>query len=308
MPTTVAMSEYHVPVLLQESIDALNLQANGVYVDVTFGGGGHSTELLNQLEGGRLIAFDRDDNTHENRIDDERITYVDHDYRWISNFLEYNQAVPVNGILADLGVSSHQFNTAERGFSFRWESELDMRMDRDIQQTAADVLNQYPERQLQTIFAHYGEVKNARTLAGAIVTNRKLSPFKTTGQLLDILDKTAHKSDKKSKYYSQVFQALRIEVNEELKSLELFLESVPDTLAPGGRLAVITYHSLEDRLVKNFINKGNLKGIEEKDLYGRVIKALDTVNRKPIVPSAKEIEENPRSRSAKLRIAEKPHE
>lgn len=308
MPTTVAMSEYHVPVLLQESIDALNLQANGVYVDVTFGGGGHSTELLNQLEGGRLIAFDRDDNTHENRIDDERITYVDHDYRWISNFLEYNQAVPVNGILADLGVSSHQFNTAERGFSFRWESELDMRMDRDIQQTAADVLNQYPERQLQTIFAHYGEVKNARTLAGAIVTNRKLSPFKTTGQLLDILDKTVHKSDKKSKYYSQVFQALRIEVNEELKSLELFLESVPDTLAPGGRLAVITYHSLEDRLVKNFINKGNLKGIEEKDLYGRVIKALDTVNRKPIVPSAKEIEENPRSRSAKLRIAEKPHE
>jgi len=308
MVKTVVMSDYHVPVLLHESIEALNLQANGVYVDVTFGGGGHSTELLNQLEGGRLIAFDRDDNTHDNRIADDRITYVDHDYRWISNFLEYYQAVPVNGILADLGVSSHQFNTAERGFSFRWESDLDMRMDRDIQQTAADVLNQYPERQLQTIFAHYGEVKNARTLAQAIVSNRKLRPFKTTGQLLEILDKTAHKSDKKNKYYSQVFQALRIEVNEELKSLELFLESVPDALAPGGRLAVITYHSLEDRLVKNFINKGNLKGTEEKDLYGRVIKALDTVNRKPIVPSVREIEENPRSRSAKLRIAEKPHE
>lgn len=302
------MSNYHVPVLLQESIEALKLQANGVYVDVTFGGGGHSSELLRQLEGGQLIAFDRDDNTHQNRLNDERITYVDHDYRWLQNFLEYHNAAPVNGILADLGVSSHQFNTAERGFSFRWDADLDMRMDRDLSLTAADVLNQYSEKDLQRIFTRYGEVKNARTLTDAVTNTRKFKSFKTTGQLIEVLDKTAHKSDKKNKYYSQVFQALRIEVNEELKSLELFLEATPAVLAPGGRLAVITYHSLEDRLVKNFINKGNLKGTEERDLYGRVLKPLDTVNRKPILPSSTEIEENPRSRSAKLRIAEKPHE
>lgn len=308
MGTIATMSEYHVPVLLQESIEALNLQANGVYVDATFGGGGHAAELLKQLEGGELFAFDRDDNTHDNRIEDERISYVDHDYRWIQNFLEYHQAAPVNGILADLGVSSHQFNTADRGFSFRYDSALDMRMDRDLPLTAADVLNQYSERNLQTILTRYGEVKNAKTLATTIVATRKFKAFNTTGQLIEVLDKTAHKSDKKNKYYSQVFQALRIEVNEELKSLELFLEAIPSVLAPGGRLAVITYHSLEDRLVKNFINKGNLKGIEEKDLYGRLLKPLDTVNRKPILPGETEIAENPRSRSAKLRIAEKPHE
>jgi len=303
------MSEYHTPVLLHESIEGLNIIPNGTYVDVTFGGGGHSALILEHLNNdGRLIAFDRDNEALENRINDKRITYVNHDYRWLRNFLEYYQAVPVNGILADLGVSSHQFDTAERGFSFRWEADLDMRMDGNIEQSAADVLNEFPESALQSIFTTYGEVKNARSLAQAIISARKLQAFKTTGDLLAVLDKVMHKSDKRNKYYSQVFQALRIEVNQELKSLELFLEQSPAVLAPGGRLVVITYHSLEDRLAKNFINKGNFKGKEEKDLYGRPIKPLETVNRKPILPGEIEIEENPRSRSAKLRIAQKPHE
>ena len=302
------MSKYHTPVLYQECLNALNIQPAGTYVDVTFGGGGHSKGILERLENGRLIAFDRDAEAEDNLLKDPRFTLVGHDYRWITNFLGYNTAVPVNGILADLGVSSHQFDTGERGFSFRQDTPIDMRMDQDIEQTAADVLNNYPSATLQTVFTHYGEIKNARTLAEAVVAERQRAPFKTTGDLIALLERIMFKRDKRNKYFSQVFQALRIEVNDELRSLEVLLEQSADLLAPGGRLVVITYHSLEDRLVKNFINKGNLAGKEEKDLYGQLLKPLLTVNRKPILPSEEELAMNPRARSAKLRIAERPHE
>lgn len=302
------MSKYHTPVLYQESLDGLNIQPNGTYVDVTFGGGGHSRGILEQLDNGKLIGFDRDAQAEDNFLEDPRFTLVNHDYRWITNFLAYNTAVPVNGILADLGVSSHQFDAGERGFSFRQDTPIDMRMDQDIEQTAGDVLNQYPSSTLQTIFTQYGEIKNAKTLAEAVVTERQRTPFKTTGDLIALLERVMFKRDKRNKYFSQVFQALRIEVNDELRSLEVLLEKSADLLAPGGRLVVITYHSLEDRLVKNFINKGNLTGKEEKDLYGQLLKPLLTVNRKPIVAPEEELAVNPRARSAKLRIAEKPHE
>lgn len=294
--------------LYQECLDGLNIDPNGTYVDVTFGGGGHSKGILEQLTEGRLIAFDRDAEAEENLLTDPRFTLVKHDYRWITNFLGYNTAVPVNGILADLGVSSHQFDTGERGFSFRQDAPIDMRMDQDIDLTAADVLNEYPSALLQTIFTRYGEIKNAKTLADAVISERQRAPFKTTGDLTNLLEKVMFKRDKRNKYFSQVFQALRIEVNDELRSLEVLLEESANLLAPGGRLVVITYHSLEDRLVKNYMNKGNLKGQEEKDLFGQLVKPLLTVNRKPILASEEELAVNPRARSAKLRIAEKPHE
>ncbi|MBI1184218.1 16S rRNA (cytosine(1402)-N(4))-methyltransferase RsmH [bacterium] len=300
------MTKYHIPVLYHQCLDALDIKADGTYVDITFGGGGHSRGILDHLgPKGRLIAFDRDADAAENGIDDARFTLVHHDYQWITNFLEYNTAVPVHGILADLGVSSHQFDTAERGFSFRQDAPIDMRMDKDIELTAAHVLNQYPVGKLQTIFTRYGEIKNARSLAQAVENQRRLSPFTHIAQLIDLLEHVMHKKDKRNKYLSQVFQALRIEVNEELLSLERFLEQVPNLLAPGGRLVVITYHSLEDRLVKNFIGSGNLEGRQEKDLYGNVLKPLEAVTRKPIVPTEAEIAENPRARSAKLRVAER---
>lgn len=294
--------------LYQECLDGLNIDPNGTYVDVTFGGGGHSKGILEQLTEGRLIAFDRDAEAEENLLTDPRFTLVKHDYRWITNFLGYNTAVPVNGILADLGVSSHQFDTGERGFSFRQDAPIDMRMDQDIDLTAADVLNEYPSALLQTIFTRYGEIKNAKTLADAVISERQRAPFQTTGDLTNLLEKVMFKRDKRNKYFSQVFQALRIEVNDELRSLEVLLEESANLLAPGGRLVVITYHSLEDRLVKNYMNKGNLKGQEEKDLFGQLVKPLLTVNRKPILASEEELAVNPRARSAKLRIAEKPHE
>lgn len=302
------MTSYHIPVLYKQSLDALSIDPNGTYVDITFGGGGHSKGILERLDKGRLIAFDRDADASENGIDDPRFTLVHHDYRWFTNFLEYNTAVPVHGILADLGVSSHQFDTAERGFSFRQDALIDMRMDKDIELTAADVLNQYSVAQLQSIFTIYGEIKNAKSLAQAIVTQRQSAPFKNISHLIELLESVMHRSDKRNKYLSQVFQALRIEVNQELRSLEMFLEQAPALLAPRGKLVVITYHSLEDRLVKNFIAKGNLHGQEEKDLYGNIIRPLDSETRKPIIPTEQEIVENPRARSAKLRVAIKRDE
>lgn len=299
----ILMTNYHIPVLYQQSLDALDIDPNGIYVDVTFGGGGHSKGILELLEKGRLIGFDRDADATENGIDDERFTLVHHDYRWISNFLEFNTSVPVDGILADLGVSSHQFDTAERGFSFRQDAAIDMRMDNDIEQTAGDVLNTYSQAQLQSIFTIYGEIKNARTLAQTVVSQRNSKKFATISDLITVCEQVMRKSDKRNKYLSQVFQALRIEVNQELKSLEILLEESANLIKPGGRLVVITYHSLEDRLVKNFIAKGNLQGKEEKDLYGNTIKPFDALNRKPILPTEAEIAENPRARSAKLRIA-----
>lgn len=305
----VTMTKYHTPVLLQESINRLVTEKNGVYVDVTFGGGGHTRHLLEQLgKQAKVFGFDRDSDAASDTVNDERFKLIRHDYRWIDNFLAYYKAVPVSGILADLGVSSHQLDTAERGFSFRQEAELDLRMDQDIETSAKDVVNQYPEHKIQQILTNYGELKNAKTLAREICSTRANSNIESTAQLCSVIDNCLRKSDKRNKFYSQVFQALRIEVNQEFRSLEIMLEKTADLLKPKGRLVVITYHSLEDRIVKNFIQKGKFRGQLEKDFYGNPLKPLDAVTRKPILPSVEEIEENPRARSAKLRIAEKRHE
>ncbi|MCB0738529.1 MAG: 16S rRNA (cytosine(1402)-N(4))-methyltransferase RsmH [Bacteroidetes bacterium] len=304
--TLTLTSSYHIPVMLNECLAGLNINPSGCYVDVTFGGGGHSKAILEQLgPKGKLIAFDRDSDAIENEIDDERLTLVHHDYRWIRHFLHYHKAVPIDGILADLGVSSHQLNAGERGFSFRWDAAIDLRMDKDAELSAHNVLNEYSSEQLQGIFGKYGEIKNAKTLAQAIVQQRKLQPIETTQQLVEIIEGVLHKKDKRNKYLSQVFQALRIEVNQELRSLEILLESCAEILKENGRLVVLTYHSLEDRLVKNFINSGNTAGKVETNFYGQVLKPFAAVNRKPQAPSDEEIERNPRARSAKLRVAER---
>ena len=297
---------YHEPVMLQPCIDGLNLKPGGTYVDVTFGGGGHSREILKQLEGGRLIVFDQDPDARANAeaLDDPRLTFVAANFRHLKRYLRLYKADQVDGILADLGISSHQIDTPERGFSTRYEAELDMRMNQMGNLTAKSVINHYPEEKLHRIFGMYGEVTNARTLASAIVTARLNRPLDTVNDLKAVMQRYAPRG-KENKYFAQVFQALRIEVNEELAVLEEFLEQVPDALAPGGRLVVMAYHSLEDRLVKNFIKAGNFQGIEDKDLYGNVTKPLQSVTRKPIEASAEEVSRNPRARSAKLRIAER---
>ncbi|WP_266362639.1 16S rRNA (cytosine(1402)-N(4))-methyltransferase RsmH [Tellurirhabdus rosea] len=297
---------YHEPVMLQPCIDGLNLKPGGTYVDVTFGGGGHSREILKQLEGGRLIVFDQDPDARANAeaLDDPRLTFVAANFRHLKRYLRLYKADQVDGILADLGISSHQIDTPERGFSTRYEAELDMRMNQMGNLTAKSVINHYPEEKLHRIFGMYGEVTNARTLASAIVTARLNRPLDTVNDLKAVMQRYAPRG-KENKYFAQVFQALRIEVNEELAVLEEFLEQIPDALAPGGRLVVMAYHSLEDRLVKNFIKAGNFQGIEDKDLYGNVTKPLQSVTRKPIEASAEEVSRNPRARSAKLRIAER---
>jgi 16S rRNA (cytosine1402-N4)-methyltransferase len=297
---------YHDPVLLQESVDALNINPEGTYVDVTFGGGGHSSEILRRLgKKGRLIAFDRDADTSQNQVKDERLIIVRHNYRFLRNFLRYHNAIPVDGILADLGISSYQIDEATRGFSLRFDAPLDMRMNREMEMTAADVLAQYPEEELVRIFSAYGEVFNSKTLARKIVATREENPIRTTGELKTLLLSFADRQHE-HQYYAKVFQALRIEVNDELESLKDMLSSSVEVLAEGGRLAVISYHSLEDRLVKNIIAKGSFEGEPEKDLFGNV-KGLPfrAVTKKPIEPGEEEIERNPRARSAKLRIAEK---
>lgn len=297
---------YHDPVLLQESVDALNIRKDGVYVDVTFGGGGHSAAILERLgPKGRLIAFDRDLDASQNAINDERLTIVRHNYRFLKNFLRYHDAIPVDGILADLGISSYQIDEAERGFSLRFDAPLDMRMNRDMAMTAADVLADYPEHELVRIFSEYGEVFNSKSLARKIVAARDEKAIATTADLRTLLAPFADRQHE-HQYYAKVFQALRIEVNDELNSLKDMLESAVDVLDKGGRLAVISYHSLEDRLVKNIIMKGGFEGEPEKDLYGNV-KGLPfrAVTKKPVEATPEEIERNPRARSAKLRIAEK---
>ncbi|WP_128547912.1 16S rRNA (cytosine(1402)-N(4))-methyltransferase RsmH [Larkinella soli] len=297
---------YHDPVLLQACIEGLALKPGGTYVDVTFGGGGHSRELLRQLEGGRLIAFDQDPDARRNagEVNDPRLTFVAANFRHLKRYLRLYKIDHVDGILADLGISSHQIDTPERGFSTRFDADLDMRMNQSGEQTARKVLNEYPEEQLHKILGMYGEVINARTLAGAIVAARARQPIETISDLKGVLQRYAPRG-RENKYYAQVFQALRIEVNEELTVLEEFLTQVPEVLAPGGRLVVMAYHSLEDRLVKNFIKAGNFRGDIEKDLYGNEIKPLRGITRKPIEASAEEVSRNPRARSAKLRIAEK---
>jgi 16S rRNA (cytosine1402-N4)-methyltransferase len=299
------MSEYHVPVMLKECIDGLNIDPDGVYVDVTFGGGGHSREILKHLgPKGRLIAFDQDADAQRNIIDDERFVFVDQNFRYLKNFCRLHGAIPVNGILADLGVSSHQFDEADRGFSIRFDAELDMRMNQLGELTAKDVVNNYPVADLHRIFGIYGEIQNAKSLAGTIATARLNASIVTIADLKNAISNRIPKG-KENKYLAQVFQALRIEVNQELEALKDFLMQSAEVLGVGGRLVVMSYHSLEDRLVKNFIAKGKFSGEVEKDLYGNDNKPLDAVSRGAITASAEEITNNNRARSAKLRIAVK---
>ena len=299
------MSEYHNPVLLKESVDALVLNPDGVYADATFGGGGHSREILGRLSPkGRLIAFDRDADASGNAPEDARFKLIHNNFRFIHNYALIEAPDGLDGVLADLGVSSHQFDTAERGFSFRFDGPLDMRMNVQGAKTAADIVNSYTQEELERIFKIYGEVENARKLAGLIVAARSRAQILSTGDL-DNAIAGALPSFAEHKYLAKVYQALRIEVNDEMRSLEKFLDGAAKSLKQGGRLAVITYHSLEDRLVKNFIRSGNTDGNEDKDIYGRSSAPLKAVNRKPLLPEETEIEGNTRARSAKLRIAEK---
>jgi 16S rRNA (cytosine1402-N4)-methyltransferase len=295
---------YHQPVMLSECLEGLNIKPDGVYVDVTFGGGGHSKAILAQLgDRGKLFAFDQDSDARANAemIADRRLTFVDANFRYLQKYLRLYGASTVDGILGDLGVSSHQFDTARRGFSTRYDAKLDMRMNQRSDLTAHQVLNEYSEADLHKIFGMYGEVHNARTLASAIISTR---PIHTIDELKSVLQRYAHRG-KENKYFAQVFQAVRIEVNDELGVLQDFLSQSVDVLKPDGRLVVMAYHSLEDRLVKNFINKGKFHGEVDKDLYGNEIKPLQAVNRKPIEPTDDEVALNPRARSAKLRIAGK---
>ena len=299
------MYEYHKPVLLKESVDALVSSPDGIYADATFGGGGHSREILSRLsEKGRLIAFDRDEDALKGAFDDPRFKLIHNNFRFIHNYSLLETESGFDGVLADLGVSSHQFDTAERGFSFRYDAPLDMRMNTQGQLTAQGVVNEYPVEELAKIFRIYGEVENAYKLASLIVSKRALSPISTTGDLDKAIESVTPKFAQ-HKYLAKVYQALRIEVNQDMRSLEKFLEGATKALKSGGRLAVITYHSLEDRMVKNFIKSGNVDGEVEKDVFGRSVQPLEAVNRKPILPLEEEISENTRARSAKLRIAVK---
>lgn len=296
--------DYHRPVLLEESIEWLGVQPGGVYLDLTYGGGGHSQKILEKLgQNGRLIAFDRDEDVWSHVPDDPRFTLVPANYRHIKRFVDYLGVGQVDGVLADLGVSSHQFDLGERGFSYRSDAPLDMRMGRRSGKTAADVLNEYVETEIARILAVYGEVKRPGAVAKAVVKRRSSRPLETTMDLVDVLRPFSGKSE--WKFYSQVFQAIRIEVNDELASLEEALEGSLEVLASGGRLVIISYHSLEDRLVKWFMRSGKLSGEVEKDDFGVVITPWNVLLKKPFEPTSKEIEENSRARSARLRVAEK---
>ncbi len=296
--------EYHIPVLLDQSVGGLEIKANGDYVDVTFGGGGHSREIFSRLKTGRLFAFDQDEDAVANVIENKRFFFIRHNFKYIRNFLRYYGVEQVDGILADLGVSSHDFDVAERGFSFRFDGDLDMRMNRDSAQTAANIVNTYTEEQLRNLFREYGEIDNAGRLARQLVSAREVRPVKTIEEFRTAILPCTPKFQE-SKYLAKVFQALRIETNREMEVLQEFLEQSIELLKPGGRLVVITYHSLEDRMVKNFIRSGDFSGKQEKDFFGNVDSPLIAINRKVIIPDEQEVERNPRARSAKLRIAEK---
>lgn len=296
--------EYHIPVLLDQSVGGLEIKANGDYVDVTFGGGGHSREIFSRLKTGRLFAFDQDEDAVANVIENKRFFFIRHNFKYIRNFLRYYGVEQVDGILADLGVSSHDFDVAERGFSFRFDGDLDMRMNRDSAQTAANIVNTYTAEQLRNLFREYGEIDNAGRLARQLVSAREVRPVKTIEEFRTAILPCTPKFQE-SKYLAKVFQALRIETNREMEVLQEFLEQSIELLKPGGRLVVITYHSLEDRMVKNFIRSGDFSGKQEKDFFGNVDSPLIAINRKVIIPDEQEVERNPRARSAKLRIAEK---
>ena len=295
--------EYHVPVLLTESVDGLEIKANGDYVDVTFGGGGHSREIFSRLKAGRLFAFDQDEDAAANVIHDERFFFIRHNFKYIRNFLKYYDVEQVDGILADLGVSSHHFDEAERGFSFRFDGALDMRMNTESKITAASILNNYSEEDLANVFYLYGELHNSRKIARTIAQTRSKEPIERIFQFIEIL-KPYFGREKEKKDMARVFQALRIEVNQEMEVLREMLEQSLELLNPGGRIAILTYHSLEDRLVKNYFKSGNFEGKLEKDFYGNIIAPLKPVNNKVITATEEEVERNPRARSAKLRIAE----
>ena len=302
---TDKINTYHIPVLRDACIEGLDIKPSGVYVDVTFGGGGHSRAIFEKLSSeGFLYVLDQDADAKANVWEASNFSFIQSNFSFLSNQMKAKGVMEVDGIIADLGVSSHQFDQPERGFSIRNEADLDMRMNASSQSTAADVLNTYDEEQLVHIFRSYGEIKNARRLAAEIVQQRTGGDIQTTKKLIELLSGLAPKF-KEHKYYAQVFQALRIEVNKELEALESFLVQAADLLKPGGRLVVMSYHSLEDRIVKNFMKKGNVKGQLEKDFYGNPLKPLNEVTRKPVVPGEIEQKENTRSRSAKLRIAEK---
>ncbi len=297
-------SAYHNPVLLQESVDGLDIKKDGVYVDVTFGGGGHSKEILKRLgEGGKLFAFDQDEDALQNAIDDERFQLINQNFRYLKQYLKFYGIRKVDGILADFGVSSHQFDEAERGFSTRFNADLDMRMNRSGALSAFEVVNDYPQEDLASVLFQYGELRNANAMAKAIVEARGQNPIKTTDDLKTVLKRFLPKM-KENKILAQIYQAIRIEVNQEIEALKEFLEQVPEVLKEGGRLSMISYHSLEDRLVKRFIRDGRFEGEPEKDFYGNINVPLKKVGGL-IVPSAEEIARNNRARSAKLRIAER---
>ncbi len=300
----ITAETYHIPVLLQESIDGLDIQPDGIYIDVTFGGGGHSKEILSRLsKKGHLYSFDQDADAENNIVPDERFTFVRSNFRYLTNWMRYYEVDHVNGILGDLGVSSHHFDEKTRGFSFRFDAPLDMRMNRRAGQTAADILNNYTEEQLADVFYLYGELKNARRLAKAICDGRQGHTIKSTGDLSEIAEPLM-RSEREKKDLARVYQALRIEVNHEMDALRDMLKGATSLLCPGGRLSIITYHSLEDRIVKNIMKAGNADGHVEQDFYGRISSPFRLVN-KVITPSNEEQERNPRSRSAKLRVAEK---
>ena len=296
--------EYHNPVLLKETVDGLNIKPTGIYVDLTFGGGGHSKEILKNLTTGKLLGFDQDLDAVKNILPNDNFIFVHSNFKYLKNYLKYHGYTKVDGILADLGISSHHINMPERGFSFRFDAPLDMRMNQDSKLSAFNVVNEYDEEILYKIFREYGEIKSVGRLVKSIVANRTSKPINTTFELVDIISDLAPKH-KEHKFFAQVFQAIRIEVNAEIKVLEQMLEQSAEVLATGGRLSIISYHSLEDKLVKKFIKSGNIKGEIVKDNFGNFERFFKPINKKVIVPSDEEIKINNRARSAKLRIAEK---
>lgn len=303
------MGEYHEPVLLQESVDGLAIVPDGIYVDLTFGGGGHSQAILSKINGGKLVAFDQDEEVNAHIPKNKQFLFIPQNFRYLNRFLRLNNIQKVDGILADLGVSSHQINADYRGFSFRFEGdELDMRMNRNTTKSAWNILNEYAQEDLSKILFEFGELRNARKLAKAIVERRSTAPIVTVQDLLVTVEPLIKEGKYKNKQLAQLFQAIRIEVNEELKVIKEFLEQSTSILKDGGRLVVIAYHSLEDRLVKNYIKTGSFDGNPERDLFGNFDKPFKAINKKVIVPSEEEVKRNPRSRSAKLRVAERVYE
>ncbi len=295
---------YHDPVLLTQSVDALIGDVGGIYIDATFGGGGHSRAILKRLDSnGKLLGFDQDEDALANIPQDDRFLFVGNNFRYLKRYLRLHGIKTVDGILADLGVSSHQLNKAERGFSYRFDADLDMRMNQQGQLTARDILNTYTIEELQSLFSEYGEVRNSKTLAKAIVAERSLSKFKTINDFLRLLEPIV--MGKPPRYFAQVFQALRIEVNDEMGALKAFFEASLEVLKPSGKLVIISYHSLEDRLTKNFFKNGNFEGKHQKDFYGNIYRPFKIITKKAIEPSKEEVQKNSRARSAKMRVAEK---